>query len=112
MDKYNENLQDEARKQCHSEFAGQITYQHPPLRVTTTMGGCVSALNQTGEVHSKEIDKLIKESFKREHKILLLGTPLSSLSLSFVKLGYHRFGRIREEHHSQEIEDYGQRGVY
>jgi hypothetical protein len=79
------------------------------------MGGCVSTVDQAGKVRSEEIDKLIKddsERFKRECKILLLGTPLSCFSLPFVKIGYHRLGRIREEHHSQANEDYSQRGVH
>lgn len=49
------------------------------------MGGCVSTVDQAGKVRSEEIDKLIKddsERFKRECKILLLGTPL--LLMSFV----------------------------
>ena len=82
---------------------------------TTTMGGCVSAVDQARKVRSEEIDKLIKddsERFKRECKILLLGTPLSCLSFRFVNVRYHRLGRIREEHHSQANEDYSQRRVY
>ena len=73
------------------------------------MGGCVSTVDQAGKARSEEIDKLIKddsERFKRECKILLLGSLLSSLSLPFLNLAYHRFGRIREEHHSQANEDH------
>ena len=54
-----------------------------------TMGGRVSTVDQAGKAPSEEI-----------------GTPLSSLSLPFLNLGYHRFGRIREEHHSQANEDH------
>ena len=55
-----------------------------------TMGGCVSTIFQAGKVRSEEIDKMIKddsERFKRECKILLLGTPLScSVSYRSLKL--------------------------
>ena len=88
---------------------------HPIPWSPQTMGGCVSTVDQAGKVRSEEIDKLIKDDskrFKRECKILLLRTPLSCLSVTVVKVPYHRLGRIREEHHSQANEDHSQRGVY
>jgi guanine nucleotide-binding protein G(i) subunit alpha len=59
------------------------------------MGGCVSTVDQAGKVRFEEIDKLIKddsEHYKRDCKILLLGTPLLFLSLQFVNVDYHRLG--------------------
>ena len=79
------------------------------------MGGCVSTIDQEGKERSAKIDEEIENDakrFKRECKILLLGTPLSCLSLQSTKFDYHRFGRIREKHYSQADENHSQRGVY
>ncbi len=44
------------------------------------MGGCVSSVDEEGRLHSEAIDKQLEEDhkkYKRECKILLLGTPLT-----------------------------------
>ena len=44
------------------------------------MGGCVSHVDEASRLHSEAIDKQLEEDhkkYKRECKILLLGTPLT-----------------------------------
>jgi guanine nucleotide-binding protein G(i) subunit alpha len=58
-------------------------YCSPPY----TMGSCVSTVDRAGKERSDMIDKEIEDHskrFKRECKILLLGTLLSSLSLRWL----------------------------
>lgn len=76
----------------------------------TTMGGCLSTVDRVGKERSDAIDKMIEEDqkrFKRECKILLLGTPLSwlySLKMKFSKMV--RVWRVREEHNCKTDEDH------
>ena len=50
-----------------------------PTVPPNTMGGCISTVDRVGKERSAAIDKMIEEDqkrFKRECKILLLGTAL------------------------------------